>query len=531
MARRWHLPRVTWRRLAVAGAVVIGVLAVGAVGYWLGDDDGSSASTTITPDEQAANGPLVGDPSLVASEEACSKDEGNAPWYPTIAAFEVHDSARTHLYECAHYLGSSSDANDVLAYSSTDVYETPYNIVTLGPDNLFVYGGGYGDNSSASGSFVASVEPGTLNERWRRVLINTNATDEWDYPGVLNVLQDGSLVVVYGYHIARLDPTTGAIEAATALPTGQSAPRDTSYNGYDALPDGTIIAKTVNRQQGCTENGFSAFLQCPDPSDVPPSVMVAVDPESLDVIDQITLPEMMGGRVTTATYDGKTYIYLPGTKSLYRYTFENGAFAQDTTWGPVPYLKPGQTAGSAMAAMGDYVVAMTNGGAPTSTPMSVVAVSQADASQVLSLEPFADAGSDNSFIPSMVSVDPAAQRIYVMDAGAGKIGAVELKNETLSTVWSDDQTTLSFTTLVGPEDERILIGTDIPIRFFKQLTSYTTEQVVWRDAATGAELARSDEFPKMSAGILVTPGYAGLQYFLTADGHVIALQVDPSTGG
>ena len=32
----------------------------------------------------------------------------------------------------------------------------------------------------------------------------------------------------------------------------------------------------------------------------------------------------------------------------------------------------------------------------------------------------------------------------------------------------------------------------------------------------------------MSAGILVTPGYAGLQYFLTADGHIIALQVDPS---
>jgi len=240
---------------------------------------------------------------------------------------------------------------------------------------------------------------------------------------------------------------------------------------------------------------------------------------------------MMGGRVTTASYDGKDYIYLPGTKSLYRYTFEDGAFSQDTTWGPVSYLKSGQTAGSAMAAMGDYVVAMTNGGAPTSTPMSVVAVSQADASEVLSIEPFAEAGSDNSFIPSMVSVDPAAQRIYVMDAGAGKIGAVTLEDGKLSTVWSDDQTTLSFTTLIGPDGQRVLIGTDIPIRFFKQLTKYTTEQVVWRDAATGDELARSNEFPKMSAGILVTPGYAGLQYFLTADGHVIALQVDPSGSG
>jgi hypothetical protein len=67
-----------------------------------------------------------------------------------------------------------------------------------------------------------------------------------------------------GYHIARLNPQTGAIEASTTLPTGKSAPRDTSYNGFDALPDGTIIAKTVNRQKGCTENGFSAFLNCPN---------------------------------------------------------------------------------------------------------------------------------------------------------------------------------------------------------------------------------------------------------------------------
>jgi hypothetical protein len=88
---------------------------------------------------------------------------------------------------------------------------------------------------------------------------------------------------------------------------------------------------------------------------------------------------------------------------------------------------------------------------------------------------------------------------------------------------------LSFTTLVGPEDQRILIGTDIPIKTFKQLKNYSTEAVVWRDAVTGKEFARSDDFPKMSAGILVTPGYAGLQYFLTADGHIIVLQVDPAS--
>jgi hypothetical protein len=519
------------RRRLVCGVCALTLVTVALISVGCGSSKSSSATSasSTTADEHAANGPLVGDPALISTEQSCERSHPNPPWFPTIAAFEVYDSARTHLYGCAHFLGSMTGTNRVLAYSSPDVYQTPYNIVTEGPNRLFIYGGGYGDNASASGSFVASVEPGTLNERWRRVLINTNATNEWDYPGVLNVLKDGSLVVIYGYHIARLNPATGTIEASTTLPTGKSAPRDTAYNGYDALPDGTIIAKTVNRQKGCTEEGFSAFLKCPNPADTPPSVMVAINPKTLKVISQITLPEMIGGRVTTARFNNKNYIYLPGTKSLYRYTFENGTFAADPSWGPVPYLKSGQTAGSAVAVLRDYVVLMTNGGAPTSTPMSVVAVSQADSKKVANLEPFASSGSKNSFIPSMISVDPASNLMFVMDAGARKIGAVALNNGKLSTQWTADQTTLSFTTLIGPQDHRVLIGTNIPIKVFKQLKKYTTEQVIWRDAATGKELASSDQFPKMSAGILVTPGYAGLQYFLTASGHIIELQVGPQS--
>ena len=58
-----------------------------------------------------------------------------------------------------------------------------------------------------------------------------------------------------------------------------------------------------------------------------------------------------------------------------------------------------------MAVIGNYVVAMTNG-QPTSTPMSVIAVSQADAKQIANLQPFASSGAKNSLIPSMVSWIP-----------------------------------------------------------------------------------------------------------------------------
>ena len=517
--------RFRWVVLAAAAVVVLAACTSSASNH-APTRPRATATASVPADEQAANGPLVGDPSLIPGEQSCAAAEVNAPWYPTIAAFEVHDSNRTHLYDCAHFTGSMSGSNQVFAYSSLQDYPTPYNIVDEGPNELFIYGGGYGDNPSASGSFVARVEPGTLDQVWRRVLINTNATGEWDYPGVLNVLADGSLVVIYGYHIAKLDPATGDILAQATLPTGSSAPGDTSYNGYDAFPDGTIIAKTVNREKGCTEQGFSAFLDCPNPTQVPPSVMVAINPKTLKVIAQITLPEMIAGRITTTVYNGKDEIYLPGATKLYRYTYHNGSFALDSSWGPIPYLKSGQTPASAMAVIGNYVVAMTNG-QPTSTPMSVIAVSQADAKQIANLQPFASSGAKNSLIPSMVSVDPQNNRIYVMDAGAGKLAGVNLQNGKLSVAWTQDQTTLSFTTLIGPKSQRVLIGTNIPVKTFQGLKSYTTEQVIWRNAQTGQELASSSFFPKMTQGILVTPGYAGLQYFLTADGHIIALQVTP----
>jgi hypothetical protein len=111
-----------------------------------------------------------------------------------------------------------------------------------------------------------SVEPGTLNQRWRRVLINTNATNEWDYPEVLNVLKDGSLSrhlrlphrqAEPGQRQRRYSQRTGRT-ASTALPTGESAARDTSYNGFDALPTDVyqtpynIVTIRRSRRSRCT---------------------------------------------------------------------------------------------------------------------------------------------------------------------------------------------------------------------------------------------------------------------------------------
>ena len=67
-------------------------------------------TSTVTSDEQAANGPLVGDTSKYASEQTCATNENNQPWYATITAFEHHDSNRSHVSLVLNSLGRTQKA-------------------------------------------------------------------------------------------------------------------------------------------------------------------------------------------------------------------------------------------------------------------------------------------------------------------------------------------------------------------------------------------------------------------------------------
>src|SRR4051794_28437935 len=56
----------------------------------------------------------------------------NPPWYPSLLAFEHHDSARTHLFAHARFGGSFSGPNTVQMRASAAIYTTPYNTVGFG---------------------------------------------------------------------------------------------------------------------------------------------------------------------------------------------------------------------------------------------------------------------------------------------------------------------------------------------------------------------------------------------------------------
>ena len=104
-------------------------------------------------------------------------------------------------------------------------------MVYLNPDEVFLYGGGYGNIPNSTGAFVAKVDPDTLRPIWSRQLINTAVNGEWDYPGMA-AYSNGFLYVIYGYHLAKIDPRLGKLVAPPmVLPTGQGLPENTSLTG------------------------------------------------------------------------------------------------------------------------------------------------------------------------------------------------------------------------------------------------------------------------------------------------------------
>ncbi|MGA7370864.1 MAG: hypothetical protein WBX01_17210 [Nitrososphaeraceae archaeon] len=183
--------------------------------------------------------------------------------------------------------------------------------------------------------------------------------------------------------------------------------------------DGTLVMKNLAIESGCGLQGFNAVIQCPGNS----STLVAVDSNTLEILDWEEIDQLIGGRVTATQYNGTNYVYLPGTTDMYRYVWDGQNLTPDESWGPVPYLLPNQTAASACGIMHDWVICQTNGGSPTNVPVSVFAISQANSSKITRIQPIPLEPGQISYIPSIPSFDPTNNRIYNMDPGPGKVAA------------------------------------------------------------------------------------------------------------
>ncbi len=117
--------------------------------------------------------------------------------------------------------------------------------------------------------------------------------------------------------------------------------------------------------------------------------------------------------------------------------------------------------------------------------------------------------------------------IYSADMGMKKVAGIKLDTATgkPEVAFVVDDITSTFQPLIGPADKRVLL-TSIKLSSESQsiqqavftLNRYS-EQLTWRDAATGKALAESDFFEPLTINSLTTPGFGGRVYFPTAVGR------------
>ena len=483
----------------------------------------------------AANGPLPGDVALYQKEQACAEALKTPGYFQSINAAELADAQRSGTYPCATFAGSFDGSNQVYAWRSLDSYQAVSFINSRKPDELYLTGGDLPKISGtvAPGPFVAKADATTGREIWRTYLDNVNVSRHWIAVENLNILPNGNVVFAWSTFVTMIDGDTGRILRTTTLPTGPAAPVDTNFKHLTIAPDGTIILKDQLRPAGETGQGAFAMIKGVQAGfKQANSIFVAVDPNRLEILDSIEMPETSTVPHSITTFEGKIAIYAAADVNAYRYFWGPATkkLSQDKSWA-VPYVQPGQTVGTAPSVMGDWIVINTNGAPPSKTKaLSVVAINQKDSSKVATIFPFGQLPPGGvSFAPPKTGSDAENNMVYAQDLGVGKVAGIKLDPATgqMKTVFVVDDRTTCLVALIGPKDKRVMMTSnqhyDLPFEpmMLALGTGLYKEQVRWRDAATGRLIAESDLLEPMSINTAVTPGFGGRVYYPTDSGFVV----------
>jgi hypothetical protein len=328
---------------------------------------------------------------------------------------------------------------------------------------------------------------------------------------------NGTLIVVSGNTAAVLDPDTGEIINQVDLP--QEDPALGSYNGFATTSDGTLFTKALFRN--CDAIGSTALANCLDTEET--QTLLALDPVTLEIITQVELPVFSTGRIPIAVHDGIDYVYMPGVTEVYRYRWENQSLVLDEDWGFVSVTEEDDLGAMAPNVIGDWAFVQVNTGTPK--PMPVWAVSAVDPSERFLIRPFEDIDTRFSFGVAHGAFDTASGLLFTADTGTGYVCAMTFDPESgFELVWLEEQTTSVFQQLIGTPDERVVVTSDL-LNYRLNPLKATNEQVVFRNAATGQELARTGNLPRMSQGANISPGFGGRMYFPAVDGRIYEVSV------
>ena len=489
------------------------------------------AKIGLTPNQIAANGPLPGDVGLYAKELACQHKIPTPGYYSSLNGAEISDSERSGLFPCASFLGSRDGANSVFAWRSTDDYPGISYINNRKPGELYIVGGEFptlGDPNMA-GPFIAKADAATGSQIWRTYLDNLNASGHWIANANLNILDNGNIAFSWSNQIVLIDGDTGLILKHNTLPGGDAPIANVNFKHMTIAPDRTLIMKDQTLPLGCKLQGTMAIIQCGmNGMKQPNSVLAAVNPDTLEVLDMLQLPEPASSPHVVTMFEGRIAIYIGMDTSARRYFWDSASkkLSADETWVIHP-MRKGQSTATAPSIVGDWIAFQLNGAGSETVSSSIVVASQKDAKNTKLIFPFGELKKGEwSFAPPKAGADPENHMIYSADMGLGKVAGIKLDAATgdMKVAFVLDDVTTTFQPLFGPPDKRVLLLTNMkrsveeePLKAALFSANYK-EQLTWRDAATGKILAESDFFEPLAINALTPPGFGGRVYFPTAVG-------------
>jgi hypothetical protein len=494
----------------------------------------------LTDNEKSANGPLPGDVGLYQKEfEACQK-LATPGYFPTLNGAEIADAQRSGVFPAATFLGSWDGPNKVHAWRSEDSYESCTYIVNRKPGEIYIVGG---DNppfegTAPAGPFIAKADGVTGKQIWRTYVDNLNASGNWIGAANLNILPSGNIAFSWANRIVLIDGDTGLILKQNNLPPGNAPAADSNYKHLTIAPDGTLICKNQTRPTGNKLQGTLAIIKGVEAGlKQPNSHLVAVDPNTLEILAELALPEPATVPHIIKPYQGKIAIYI-GMDSGCRRAFWDPAaktLTMDDSW-HMEALTKGQTTACAPSIIGDWVVLQFNGLGSKVTASSVAVGHVDDAKRLKIHFPFGELKKGEwSFVLPKACADEENSMIYSADMGISKVAGIKIDPATgeMKTVFTLDNMTNTFQPTYGPKDKRVLVLTNMKKNVSKEpnnlafFTANYTEQVTFHNAATGEKLAESSFFEPLTPNSLVLPAFGGRCYFPTRKGF-ITLQVMPA---
>ena len=281
-----------------------------------------AANQTWTANQLAANGPLPGDVTIYETELACAEKLTTPGYYQSINGVEIADAERSGRFPCATFTGSFDGPNKVYAWRSEDDYQDTAYINNRMPGELYLVGGVFPPLTGTvpAGPFIAKANATTGKEIWRTYFDNANVSGTWIGSTNLNILPNGNIVHAWSNKIALLDGDTGVILRTNTLPAGDTPIADVNFKHLTISPDGTLIIKDQTRPTGFPGQGTLAIIEgVLKGFKQGNSHLVAVDPNTLEVLEDIPMPEPATVPHIVIMFEGKIAIYVAMDTTARRY--------------------------------------------------------------------------------------------------------------------------------------------------------------------------------------------------------------------